>query len=746
MAARPDFQWASFYYPSILTALVLLKQQTWTEHTEDDEHDPVIQTYRAYASVGHTEAARLDHAAREHYLPTLRLRSSLIGLVRALGVNLDPPAPAIADVVADLNSPLTTVPATLVKAQSVFEGGGIAFTFDDDAGIVADDDTDTYTLVFYDSSAGTYTEIESGDLPWEPSAFDANDALYIGHPTVMFTGIKVTVNADAVLAEPAWEYFDDLREVAPDAVVDLGSTLRFEVQTAAYGPENMAALLQTPGPLMRGALVTITCLSTGQSETCVITTGGNDPEDPIYATTTTELGQSSPSTSPADYLVRIEWPCLDGLDDLNANAGDAPGSLNATGDVNWTLPQTTDRRWAKTDLDGDLPFEGFWIRLRRNDAAASSNDVKLAGISAADDVTFSILAEVRQGTLVNDKVGVTDGTASQTFALTRSLFMELDAIEVGDDDSWERVDNFASSSSTDKHFRLREEPDGNQYVTFGDGTRGRIPPVGESVTMHYWIGGDTSGNVGVRSITRDRSGNSKLKNVRNPRAASGWTEQQASTEAGLALAKETIPANLRTNERAVTIEDHETLAVAFRDDTGAQLVARALAVEEGAGPKTVLMYGVGPGGVALTASAIDSLETYYNGETVGVQKVGGVAMANTEVSWVSYTPVQVDVTATISVLAAYADGAQAKVETALQNVLRALAMRILLDDAGVWYESTAFQWEWEGTVEPAILLARIATAVNGVVAITMSDPAAPITLAAGELPVPGTIAITITEV
>ena len=124
-ATLPDFQWSRFYYPQILEGLIAFKSTAWPEDTETDPHDPVIQLLRLFALVGHQQAVRLDHVARELYLPTLRLRSSMIGLASLVDYPLALAVPATADILADLNRGASSG-TTLVKAHTSFATEGTA--------------------------------------------------------------------------------------------------------------------------------------------------------------------------------------------------------------------------------------------------------------------------------------------------------------------------------------------------------------------------------------------------------------------------------------------------------------------------------------------------------------------------------------------------------------------------------------------------------------------------------------------
>lgn len=721
----PDFQWGAFYYDQILAALLELKRRSWPEHTETDERDPVVQIYRAFAVLGHLQAARLDHVARELMIPTCRLRSSLIALARLVDYQLARASTAQGDLLADVSGNLAGV-TDLVKAHSHF---GTVATEADAAAVVfewrSDDALEvgpTGTWRVFQDDGGVVSELSTPFTPW-PGGIANGDALYFLHESAMWDrqAFAFATPGDELAGYVRREYYDDSRIGSPDTVTDNGGTISLEVYT----------LVGTSRA--DGLPVTVTCLRTGVSET-VSSTWGTANE----ITTSGTLGQVAVSTSAADYEIQTWWPELPDVDDETATSGPP---LELDGVVSWTLPQEDGRRWAKSTVG---TVEGYAWRYRF--IALGSLPVEpVFTLSGASGATWSIMLEVEQGQRVVDRLGSTDGTAGQAFELPRTDLLELVELAV-DGEPWEARIDLLSSSAFDRHFRFREEPDGSWSITFGDGTNGRIPTSSSEVVATYRVGGVNSGNLGAGELTRDRSGNARLRNVRNPRALTGWIAQEATTDAGLELTREAIPASLRALTRAVTPADYEELAVAWRDSDGDQVVERALAVEEGSGLRTVLLYCVGPGGRALTAAELAELETYFNGELVGLQRIGGVSPANVLADAASYTAVPVDVTATVEVLADFVSGAAAAIAASLEAVLQPTAFRQVLGSDGTWEESADWQWTWGQTVSRAVLLARIVTAVSGVVNVTLTTPAADVVLGADELPTPGTISITVTGV
>lgn len=732
MSTAPDFDYSTFYYPEIVAAVLAFKLEKWPEHTETDEHDPAVQLLQLYSLLAHMQAARLDHTARELYLPTLRLRSSLIAQAALLSYDLDPPAPAEGDLWATLGGALSA-PGDVVKAHSLWATRStttdvVIFEFAQDTPLQAGP-TGSWTLLEYEASAYS---VVTGSLPltlWS-GGVAVNDALVVrSGGSVMFDRLDVEIDSDGSGYTGRWEYRDDSAEGPPDLVTDLSGSIQFRV-SSVVGPTNAT-----------GLSATVTCQLTGRSETVALTwTAGPSLGHPGYnlLTPAGTLGQSTVSTNAADYTITADWIELGDLDDETSG-------LKVGGRVTWSTPQDADRRWVPSDVGGQ-GGDDYEVRFRIT-AIDGPTEPSLAAVDEAPKTKYSVLFEVQQGQRVEDKIGTTvSGIGGQTFDLTREPFMAMVSVTVGGE-AWTEIGSFLEASSIDKVYTLREQPDGTWRLTFGDGTNGRIPPAPQAVVATYRVGGGASGNVGADSITRDRSGNRQISAVTNPRAMTGWLPAEAATPASLEVARESVPASLRTLQRAVTPSDVETLALAFEAADGTALAVRALSIEEGSGPKTQLLRVVGPAGVAPTAEDLAELEAYYNGEYKGLQRVGGVLLANQEVEAVAYTPKLISVSATVEVLADYATDADDDIEAHLLAKLHPTATRTVLLD-GTWVDSGEWLWEWGdngGKVSEGVIKTLIGTSVSGVLSITLSGWS-DVLLAAGELPTSQASGINITVV
>lgn len=743
----PDFRFAAFYYPEILAALLAFKEVDWPEHTETDPHDPVIQELRIGALIGHGSAVRLDHTARELYLPSLQLRSSIAALGALVDYQLAPASPAVVDLVASVNRPAAgdvLLRALSRASTSAREAVALVFEYLETTDWAATDGVGVYPLVVVgDDGAGTYEAVDlSTTLSWLfSSSGDADGSRWVafGNTDLEFDRIGITVAGGSDLTT-RWEYREDLRELAPDLATDnLDGTITFDV-TTLVGNDHAPST---------GLLVTVRCLRTGIDEVCAtVNAGGAGGTETI--TTTTTLGQTTISENQADYLVTAEWIELPDVTDGTDTAASG-SSLEGPGTVAWTIPEATDRRWARTGIaintgaEAGSTLTGHFVRVR---VVAGTDFPTTADFDEPTEpiaALWGIRWEATQGQRVVEVLGESTGEAGQTFTLSSTPFLSLLSLTI-DALEWTRADNFLVAGPFDRVFTLLEQPDGSWEVRLGDGARGKIPTPGDRIQATYRIGGAANGNVGPKAITRDRTGNNRIRDLRNPRSADGWAVAEATTEAGLDLARQAIPASQRTRSRVVTPGDAEDLAVAYRTTLGGQLAVRALAVEEGAGPKTLSLFLVGPGGVAPTPAEIAEVAAYFNGQSIGIQRVGGVRLGNTSIECQAYTPRVIDVTYTADVLEPYADAAKAKIAAALQAALQPNAFALVLNAAGAWVVSDQFQWGWGSTVALAILTTRIATATPGIVNLAISLPATDVALGDGELPVPGTIAGTITSV
>jgi len=116
--------------------------------------------------------------------------------------------------------------------------------------------------------------------------------------------------------------------------------------------------------------------------------------------------------------------------------------------------------------------------------------------------------------------------------------------------------SFLGNEPDDQVYRWEVDEAGRVLIRFGDGVNGAIPPSGEQITATYRIGGGAIGNQVGRNALNTYPTIVGLDSVTNPDQPSGGSDAET-----LEHAKKYGPLSLRTLDRAVTLEDYETLAL-----------------------------------------------------------------------------------------------------------------------------------------------------------------------------------------
>ncbi len=348
---------------------------------------------------------------------------------------------------------------------------------------------------------------------------------------------------------------------------------------------------------------------------------------------------------------------------------------------------------------------------------------------------FLKTSQTQGETKQEDPLASSNGTPSQIITLTfqplieGSLVIEVD--EGAGFTAYNQVDNFLNSGPSSKDYVLEITADDVATVTFGDGTQGKVPPLGvDNIRATYRTGAEVNGNVGSNTIIVNKSGIAFVRRVFNPRQAIGWVAKEGSTEADLARLKIEGPASLRTRNRGVTTDDFEFLSRQFEASTGSKVVERAEAIEESFGVKTIELIVAGFGGQFLTDALRTEIEDFFNGnKSLGIE---GVGLANHEVTVVNFIPKTIDVT--IEIITVLTE--VAPFENAIQSLLSPSAK---LDDG------VTFRWDFGALVPRAIIIAEMfkvnETEVKNVI---LTLPAADVQLDSKELPVVGNILVTLT--
>lgn len=709
----PTFDFSAFYYAEILESLVQFKRTNVPELTDESEFEPSMQLLRAYALVGHLNNTLIDTAANESTLPTAKLPESVRNQLRLIGYELRSATPAQTDLVYELSKVFTTsVEVVPERAQAATQrDGATAPVFFEALEALTVNPTNVHDFVYAEEASAFTdftTEANSQTTPaddWTPWATpDIKDSIYWGHITAMWDKLSVFITTQSINLTGVWEYYDgDWEKIAPTSVTDLGGSLQIDL-TSLLGTSNR-----------QGTTVRVRLNETTAYEEVESTWTGT-----VNIATTGLLGQSSPSTTAADYTVGSDWSEL--------GATDGSSNLTTDGEVDYDLPQTIEKNWIRGVINGST---AYWIRFRITEVNSPTSPVMT--YTRMDEGKQYILRPVTQGETYDEAAQSSTGLVAQRFETSQDNFI-WDSEEVTvEGELWTRVDNFLNSTGVDKHYMVvLGENDRATWVFGGTNDKGMPPPVGVgNIVATYRYGAHMDGNVGNGTITVDKTGLVYINRLWNPRQATGWQEAQSATEESLEQAKIEGPANFRIKDVALSPDDVAQLTESFVDDDGASPFSRARAIEEGFGPKTVEDVVVAAGGGLATTAQLEALEEYFNGNRTAVPPKVKHIVANQEVVVVNYTQKLIDITATV-----YGDVEPEEVENQLRQVIQPEALK-----------PDGVSWEWEFGAE--VPLSRINSVIfdtdQSITKVVLTVPAADTALQPRELPLAGTVNITVIE-
>ena len=251
-------------------------------------------------------------------------------------------------------------------------------------------------------------------------------------------------------------------------------------------------------------------------------------------------------------------------------------------------------------------YEGYWLRCRYSPPENENNRyIRSPRLRELRARSIGGTVGVTQCTKIRHEIlGESDGTSGQTFQLTTAPILQREEEEYilvtppGESPQrWQEVKNFADSGPRDKHYtidsiegvvqfgpkilgpsrlrsqtqlRARSQGEKRANLTLNglNGTHhqeeysteqqyGAVPPRGAEISMYaYRTGGGAKGNVDPKTIKVLKSAIPYITKVINHKSARGGMDAQSLEKAAIA-----VPRQLRTRDRAVTVEDFENLAL-----------------------------------------------------------------------------------------------------------------------------------------------------------------------------------------
>lgn len=253
------------------------------------------------------------------------------------------------------------------------------------------------------------------------------------------------------------------------------------------------------------------------------------------------------------------------------------------------------------------------------DAAAT-----IPAISGTTPGTVSV--NVTQGKTVNSEVvGTSTGEDNQTFSLSNTGVMTGSTMSVTVGSlTYTKVAYLIDYGPNDPVFSVYTDGAGVTYVQFGDGTSGRVPPNGSTIYVTYRYS-ETSGALGnvtagkIINIDSATSGSlpisTGLLTVTNASACSGGANAETTDSIRV-----NIPKSFRAVNRAVSLEDYESLAVSVGGVAKANAIASSFA--------SVVLYIAATGGATSSAALKQRVRDYLTGKIA----------PNTTLSILDFTP------------------------------------------------------------------------------------------------------------
>lgn len=258
-------------------------------------------------------------------------------------------------------------------------------------------------------------------------------------------------------------------------------------------------------------------------------------------------------------------------------------------------------------------------------------DVYAGATALVEAVIYDKRVQFVQGQSVTDRV-VSPASEQPNYAvkLSRTPLIDNSVTVTVAGESWAQVTSLAGARDTDKVFVVKTFTTGESVVQFGDNVFGAQVPTEAVIEVDYRVGGGEDGNVPLNAINTSITG--LIQSTDSPVTITLRNETQAGQGGRdaetLEEARTSIPYFVRTNDRAVTIDDYQTMAQLYTDaQYGSVAYARATVRTENAllEGNVVSIYawttGTTGGLVGLSPQLKQLLKDYMQTKAVGTDYV-----------------------------------------------------------------------------------------------------------------------------
>lgn len=235
-----------------------------------------------------------------------------------------------------------------------------------------------------------------------------------------------------------------------------------------------------------------------------------------------------------------------------------------------------------------------------------------------------------QGQPVTDRYSAPIQTVRYAVKLSRTPVIDNSVEVTVNGEPWTQVDSVGVQSARAQVFQVKTFISGDTALVFGDGVFGAQLPSESAIVATYRVGGGLAGNVGLNAINTSVTG--LIASLASPvsiqitnQTCTGIGGREAET---LDQARVNIPYYTRTNDRAVTLSDYQTIAQQYSDaQFGSIAYARSAVRTENAllegNIVSIYAWTTGPGGglVSLTPQLKSALTAYVQTKAVGTDFV-----------------------------------------------------------------------------------------------------------------------------
>ena len=201
--------------------------------------------------------------------------------------------------------------------------------------------------------------------------------------------------------------------------------------------------------------------------------------------------------------------------------------------------------------------------------------------TAKEGRSVSLVSDVANS--YGELVGSSDGTPNQIFQLLETPVVDGSiSVYVRSGSSayskWAQVQHMIDYGPAEQVFTVSEDAYNNVYVTFGNGISGLIPTNFSEIRVQYVVGGGELGNVAPQTISNIEyipgvSSNDLVSVQAYLTPSNDGVGVDGAEPDSLDLIRALAPLYLRSNTRAVTLEDFRSLALGVSGVGKAKAVA-----------------------------------------------------------------------------------------------------------------------------------------------------------------------------